>query len=121
MPGELWHADCSGECAASAMNLVAVDTSGWLTESVAWNPSPWVAHIYAITTGGGSLYLIDAKQHKPLRSWNRTELECSLEQSRPDAFKLSWSPDGSQLLALGCSCISLLTFGAAVDNAPADA
>ena len=105
------------------MPLVATDDSGWVITSIVWNPSPQTAHIYAIITCGGSLHLINSEQHRSLRSWSHLELAVLIGAHHPYTFELSWSPDGSQLLALEPEngCISLLALGPAVGNAPEDA
>lgn len=121
LPEELWHASCSFDSPSCPMTLVATDAMGWLPASILFNPSPWNAHVYAIFTGEGSLHLIDAEQHRSLCSWSCTELAGYPCESTPYSFDLSWSPDGSQLLALGNGRISLLTFGPAANGAPHDA
>ena len=99
------------------MTLVATDASGWLTSTIVWHPSPQTAHVYAIITISGSLHLVDAKQHRSLRSWSQVELLGTAQRNFSDSWELSWSPDGTQLLVLGHEPISLLTFSPAPDNA----
>lgn len=110
LPRELGHVVCDLTAPACEMVPVATSSSGWVMGSITWHPGPWSTHIYAITTASGSVYLMDAKQHRCIRKWSRSELARPSSSSLDAPLQLSWSPDGTQLLVLGAGCICMLSF-----------
>ena len=102
--GQLAHWTWSMSSAAADLHLVdlprcangnRLDAAG-----IVWHPSP-LAHIYAVLSSDSQhLYLISARTHTSLVSWAASSVfACSGATFRKGSFE--WSPDGSQLVAVG--------------------
>lgn len=118
LPQKLGHVDCNFVGAKCNMRLVATSTSGWFTDSLTWHPNPALAHIYAIQSACGRIYLIDTKSNSPIGMGGPSLLPVfwTISQClyRDGSNWLFWSPDGCQLLSMGHECFSILTFGKGV-------
>ncbi len=92
------------------MTPVATSRTAWPMKTIAWHPGPRTTHTYAIASACGSVHLMDAKQHRRNRIWTHAELGGRQSRDAQGHLELTWSLDGTQLLASSDACASLMHF-----------